>query len=221
MELELENLLGFAENVGKDIYAFAMNYFYFLVIVVILILAIYTAKKIRRILLVKILERECIKKKGTVSSKKEIYMTYKYGKVPIKVCFCKRGGHQPTRTEITCELKLKKNVLFMIKRRGFRTTIDYRKLKPIHWKGIDELYEVRGNDEYFMVKLLDDNLKGKIFMLRDKIMQISLTGSVYDKHELKIIIRGIIKREEEFKRIFDLVEFLINRVREPSLIPIG
>ena len=58
-------------------------------------------------------------------------------------------------------------------------------------------------------------------MLRDKIMQISLTGSVYDKHELKIIVRGIIKREEEFKRIFDLVEFLINRVREPSLIPIG
>ena len=25
-------------------------------------------------------------------------------------------------------------------------------------------------------------------MLRDKIMQISLTGSVYDKHELKIIV---------------------------------
>ena len=44
MELELENLLGFAENVGKEIYVFAMNYFYFLVIVVILILAIYTAK---------------------------------------------------------------------------------------------------------------------------------------------------------------------------------
>lgn len=52
-------------------------------------------------------------------------------------------------------------------------------------------------------------------------MQISLTGSVYDKHELKVIVRSIIKREEEFKRIFDLVEFLINRVREPSLIPIG
>jgi len=46
MKLELENLLGFAENVRKEIYAFAMNYFYFLVIVVILILAIYTAKKL-------------------------------------------------------------------------------------------------------------------------------------------------------------------------------
>ena len=221
MKMDLESLLGFVKNVEKEIYAFAINYFYFIIIVVILILAIFTAKKVRKILLVRILKRECIKKKGTVSSKKEIHMTYNYGKIPIKVCFCKRGGHQPKRTEITCELKLKKNVLFMIKRRKFKTTIDYRKLEPIRWEGIDELYEVRGNDEYFMVKLLDDNLRNRIFMLRDRIMQISLTGSVYDKHELKIIVRGIIKRKEEFKRIFDLVEFLIDRVKEPSLIPIG
>lgn len=217
----LEKMIGFEEDLVDEIYGFILDHLYILLGFVILVFLAYLIKRIRKAVLTKILERECLKRNGTLTSKKGLFMTYRYGKNMVRVGFLKRGKHQPKRTEVFSELRLRKNLIFIIKKKGYKTTIDYRKLRPFGWEGMNEFFEIRGNDDYFMLKLLDDDLKNKILALKGKLMEISLTGSVYDKHELRIILKGMVKDESEFENMLKLAEFLIYKIREPGLIPIS